>query len=362
MIIPFHAPSRFYEHHLDAYTEIARNILLSGRWIEGDFTRQIEEAIAAGYGMKQGICCSSCTDALYLSLNALDIGQGDEVILPAFTFIATLNAVLRTGATPVFADIDRSFGINPAEVERLITPRSKAIVAVHLFGYEVDMPALAELAKQHSLWLIEDAAQSIHPRGGRYGHSASAAVCISFDPTKVVNAPGTAGMVISNDGLLAQKIRNARSQGKSGGDYPEKGFNSRLSELEAAAILLQWQKLDELIADRQQTAAAYIQRLSGLDGLQLPSPENNLNWHKFVIMTPDRDRLTEMLKQHGIETMVHFPKPLYQYGLYKNHFEKTYRCEVTENCCRTALSLPLHNYMTEEQIGYLCSTIQNFYR
>jgi dTDP-3-amino-3,4,6-trideoxy-alpha-D-glucose transaminase len=302
-------------------------------------------------------------DALKLVLQAMDIGRGDEVIVPAFTFIATWLAVSAVGARPVAVDcrLD-SANIDAEKIEAAITSRTRAIIPVHLYGQPSDMNAISRIADRHDIRVIEDAAQAHGAvyRGERAGRLADAAV-FSFYPAKNLGACGDGGAIVTDDVDVAtrlSKLRNYGSVEKYSHDLC--GGNSRLDELQAAVLRAKLHRLPEWNARREKLAARYLEKLGGISRLDLPVPSDHVrpSWHLFVIRHPDRDGLRERLLYRNIETGIHYPVPPYASGAYGNNSYCAASYPVAERLSQTVLSLPIGPHMPEKDIGNVISAVK----
>jgi dTDP-3-amino-3,4,6-trideoxy-alpha-D-glucose transaminase len=293
----------------------------------------------------------------------MNIGRGDEVIVPAFTFIATWLAVSAVGARPVAVDcrLD-SANIDAEKLEAAVTSRTRAIIPVHLYGHPADMNAIRSIADRYDIRVIEDAAQAHGAvyRGERAGHLADAAV-FSFYPAKNLGACGDGGAIVTNDADVARclsKLRNYGSTEKYSHDLC--GGNSRLDELQAAILRAKLRRLPEWNARRKKVAASYLEKLVDIDGLNLPVPSEHVrpSWHLFVIRHADRNRLRERLTYHNIETGIHYPVPPYASAAYahENHCAASY--PVAERLSGTVLSLPIGPHMPEKDIGTVISAVK----
>lgn len=283
--------------------------------------------------------------------------------MPANTYIATVLAITANGATPVFVEPDAYFTLDPARIEAAITPKTRAIMVVHLYGQAAQMDAICRIAKAHGLRLVEDCAQS---HGAKFGGTMTGAFgdagCFSFYPTKNLGAFGDAGAVVTDDKELARTLRMLRNYGSEKKYYNKLvGVNSRLDELQAALLRTKLSHLKELNTERERIAAAY---LSGIQNpaIRLPKLRDNANhvWHQFVIQTEDRDGFQQYLADHGIKTVIHYPIPphlaeCYQYlGCKKGDFP------ITEHMAKTVLSLPMFNGMKEEEVRYVIETVNGY--
>jgi dTDP-4-amino-4,6-dideoxygalactose transaminase len=345
-----------------------QDVLDSGNFVLGPDVKMLEQEVAAYCGCRYGVGVASGTDALRLSLAALGIGPGDEVITTPFTFVATANTISHSGARPVFVDIDpRTYNIDPDAVAAAVTARTKAIVPVHLYGQPADMDALAAIAQQHGLAIIEDAAQAIgaEDRSRRAG-SVGAVGCLSFYPTKNLGAYGDAGMVVTNDPDLADKLDVLRRQGGKTKYFHEVlGFNSRLDTMQAAVLRVKLRYLDRWQEARREAACRYDGLLTAAGApVTTPyvRPDVRHVYHQYTIRAPQRDALAEFLKQRGIGTMIYYPLPLHRQGLYKNLGMDEESLPVAEAAGRAVLSLPMYPELTETQQEEVVAGIAEFYR
>ncbi|MEA3459945.1 MAG: DegT/DnrJ/EryC1/StrS family aminotransferase [Chloroflexota bacterium] len=358
------------EQEIDA---AIKEVLLSGQFVLGPAVRELEQKVAAYCGCKYGVGVASGTDALRLTLTALGVGPGDEVITTPFTFIATANTISHCGARPVFVDIDpRTYNIDPGAIKAAITRRTKAIVPVHLYGQPADMDPIMELAEAHGLYVIEDAAQAIGARypSTRSGHSKGQQVgsighagCFSFYPTKNLGAYGDGGMVVTNDVALAEKIDVLRRQGSKKKYHAEVlGFNSRLDSLQAAILGVKLKYLDAWNEARRQAAQRYNELLAN-SPVTTPyqSPDVYHVYHQYTIRAERRDALAAYLKERGIGTMVYYPVPLHLQALYANLGYGEGSLPVSEAASREALSLPMYPELTEAQQVAIARTVREFY-
>ena len=366
------------EHEIDA---AIKEVLTSTQFVLGPVVRDLEQRVATYCGCKFGVGVASGTDALCLTLTAMGVGPGDEVITTPFTFIATANTISHCGARPVFVDIDpQTYNIDPAAIKGSITEHTRAILPVHLYGQPADMDPIMELAEEHGLDVIEDAAQAIGARyQGRRTGSMGDAGCLSFYPTKNLGAYGDGGMVVTNDAVLAEKIDVLRRQGSKKKYHAEVlGFNSRLDSLQAAILGVKLKYLDDWSEARRRVAQRYNELL---DGLPVTTPYEAPGvahvYHQYTIRTPRRDDLAAYLKERGIGTMIYYPLPLHLQGLYagQGHGEGSpstepvlsssngsgRRLQVSEAASREVLSLPLYPELTQAQQGQVAGAIREFY-
>jgi dTDP-4-amino-4,6-dideoxygalactose transaminase len=336
------------------------NIINNSAFVGGEEVRRFESEFAAYCEAKACVGVGNGTDALYLTLRALGIGPGDEVITVAHTFIATSEAISMTGATPVFIDVlEDTMLMDPARIEPAITPRTKAIIPVHLYGQSCDMDAIMEIARKHSLKVVEDAAQAHGGRwrGQRVGSIGDAAT-FSFYPGKNLGAFGDAGAVVSQDQDLIERIRMLANHGRLE-KYTHKmeGVNSRLDGMQAAILRVKLRYLDEWNRKRRHIADVYRDQLTDR-GIVLPTVHENAEpvWHLFVIRVSERERLQSMLKEEGIATGIHYPVPLHQQPAYEDR-RASYHLPVTERVTQEVVSLPMYPELDQEQIEAICSAV-----
>lgn len=332
----------------------SERVLRHGAFISGPEVELLESALCEYVGVGNCISCSSGTTALLMALMALDIGPGDEVILPAYTFAAPAEAVLLSGAKPVFADIEPgSCLISPNSVESLLTARTRAVIAVSLYGQPADFNALEALAERHAVYLIEDAAQSFggrldDRRSGSFGHVS----CTSFYPTKPLGGCGDGGAVLTRDASLAASLRQIRDHGQSGKYHHARlGLNGRLDTLSCAALLVKLKHFPGHLARRQQLAARYSDALRlFLPEASLPSalPGARSSQALYCIAIDERDRLSERLSAAGIGTAVHYPSPLHQQPAFAGKARWADLAQ-SERASKRGLCLPLHSGLTDEQ-------------
>jgi len=327
--------------------------MAAGSYILGDEVAAFEREFAASCGARHCVGTGCGFDALVLILRAAGIGRGDEVIVPSNTYIATWLAVSNAGATPVPVEpAADTCNLDPARIEAALSPRTRAVVAVHLYGQTADMDPINEIGRRHGLLVLEDAAQA---HGARYrGRSAGSlghAAAFSFYPSKNLGAHGDGGAVTTNDDGLAERIRVLRNYGSRRKHYNErKGVNSRLDELQAALLRVKLRKLDEWNRRRASIARSYRNGITNAR-LALPvAPEwAEPNWHLFVVRTPDRDRDAAALLRAGVETQVHYPLAPHEQEAYREFASLRPRPVIAETIHRQALSLPIGPHMTGEQ-------------
>ncbi len=346
------------------------------QFIMGPKVKVLEETIAQYCQTRYAIGVASGSDALLLSLMALGIGPGDEVLLPPFTFFATAGSVSRLGATPVFVDIDReTYNIDPSRIEEKVTTRTKAILPVHLFGQCADMDPLLSIAKDKKLFVIEDAAQAlgavyqptVESKGRRAGQIGDLG-CFSFYPTKNLGAFGDAGMVVTDNPALADKVRLLRVHGSQPKYFHRAiGINSRLDTIQAAILLVKFKYLERWTAQRQKKAeryrALFQDLLSSVDGFRLPTAQNQNRhiFHQYVVRVPERDRLRQFLAEEGIGTDVYYPVPLHLQECYSFLKYRQGDLPNSEKASEEVLALPIYPELTDDQQTEVVSRIKAFY-
>jgi UDP-2-acetamido-2-deoxy-ribo-hexuluronate aminotransferase len=346
----------------DEVFDVLRDIFESGQYILGLKVSEFEKVVANYHGVQEAIGVASCTDALHLSIDALNIGEGDEVITSPFTFFATVEAILYTGAIPVFVDIEPdTLNIDTNQIEGTITEKTKAILPVHLFGHPADMGKILYVAKKYRLKVIEDCAQSFGAGiNGKKAGSFGDAGCFSFYPSKNLGGCGDGGMVVLNNSKVADRIKELRNHG-SKGSYRHKrvGFNSRLDEIQAGILLIKLKHIDEYNKKRRRNAALYNHLLS--DKLKCPvEKEGSYHvYHQYTIITPKRDNLQQKLKEKGIASVIYYPVPLHLQkalkflGYHKGDFP------VAEKAAKQVLSLPMYPELEESSITKIAKIIRN---
>jgi perosamine synthetase len=352
------------EEELKNVIEAVRSGWISGR---GRFVEEFEEAFSRYIGVKYGIATSSGTTALHLALVALGVGPGDEVIVPDLTFVATINAVIYTGAKPVIVDIHPDYWcIDPDKLEKAITPRTKAIIPVHLYGHPCDMDPIMEIASKYNLYVIEDAAEAhgAEYKGrkvGSFGHAS----CFSFYGNKIITT-GEGGMVLTNDGELAERIRILRDHGM----HPKRkywheviGFSYHMSNLQAAVGLAQLGKIERFIEKKRRIARIYAEELSSINGITL-HPEmpwgKCIYWLYSILIDPEktrisRDELAEKLEERGIETRRFF-YPLHEMPIYQEYAIDAY--PVSSRISKQGLNLPSSVKLLEDDVKYIAQKLK----
>ena len=340
-------------------------VLESQQFIGGPAIRELEQALGKRIGVEHAIAVSSGTDALLCSLMALEIGSGDEVIVPSFTFFATAGSVWRVGAKPVFADIDeRTFNIKPGNIEAAITPRTKAIIAVHLFGQCAEMDAITSIASSRGLTVIEDAAQAIGATyRGRPAGTLGDVACLSFYPTKNLGGFGEGGMILTNNDGLAEIARQLRNHGESARYIHERvGGNFRLDTMKAAILLVKLRHLDRFTQRRRDSAARYDDLLRHIPvETPLVAEHQQSVYHQYSILCDRRDELKEALRARGVATGVYYPVPLHLQRCFASLGYEPGSLPVCERTCKRILSLPCHPMLPQKDLEHAASCIDAFY-
>jgi dTDP-4-amino-4,6-dideoxygalactose transaminase len=352
--------------------EAVRRVLASGQVILGPEVASLEADLARWCGAEHAIGCGSGTDAILLALHALDVGPGDEVILPPFTFFATAGSVVRCGARPVFADVDPvSFNLDPVEVEKKVTERTKAILPVHLYGQCAAMDPLQEVARRHGLAVIEDAAQSLGAEyKGRRAGTLGTVGCFSFYPTKNLGAYGDAGMVMTDDADLAAKLACLRVHGMEPKYFHKYlGWNARLDAVQAALLRVKLPYLDGWLEARERAARRYHQLIEehGLTNFlsrPVALPERRHVFNQYVVRVADglRDALVRHLKSEGIGCEIYYPVPLHRQEClaFLGYGEGDF--PASEEACRAVLALPMFPEITREQQQKVVTSCAAFVR
>jgi dTDP-4-amino-4,6-dideoxygalactose transaminase len=334
-------------------------VLSSGQLAQGKRVREFEERFAEWVGARYAVAVSSGTTALHVALLAHDIGAGDEVITTPFSFIASANCILYTGATPRFADIDPVYyTIDPAAIEQQITPRTRAIIPVHLFGQPCDMEAIAAIAARHHLAIVEDACQAhgatLHGKPlGAWG-----AACYSFYPTKNMTT-GEGGMITTDDAELAARMRLLREHGmRTRYVHEALGYNFRMTDLQAAIGLVQLTRIDAWNEQRRQHAAHLTRRLAGIPGVATPQvrPGATHVFHQYTVALAHREQVIAGLSEHGIGYGIYYPAPIHQQQVYQ---ERGYTdvLSVAEAASHKVLSLPVHPALTETELDQIADAV-----
>jgi len=369
--IPLSAPD-ITQAEIDAVTAVLRTQHLS----LGPELSAFEAALAAYHEVTHAVAVSSGTAGLHLALLTLGIGEGDEVIVPSFAFIAVANAVLQVRATPVFAEIDPiTLNLDPAALERAITPRTRVMIVVHTFGIPADMDKLQVIARNHNLFILEDACEAIGAEFGQPPHSRRVGsfgelAVLGFYPNKQLTT-GEGGAVLARDPAHAARLRSLRNQGRSGSDWldhAEPGYNYRLSELACALGRSQLSRIDEMLDLRRAAAQRYNDLLAAIPALELPNlslPGRTISWFVYVVRLPegvDRDRVRAALSARGIATGRYFAPIHLQAGWRTHPSARSLSLPITESIAHRTLALPFFNRITADQQGEVAVTLNKAIR
>lgn len=368
MKVPMLDLSEQYASLKSEVLEALDGVMSSSHFILGDNVKKLEADIAKYSHVAHGIGCGNGSDAIHIALQAAGIGAGDEVITTPFTFFATGGAIARAGAKPVYADIDPiSFNLDPEEIEKHITERTKAIIPVHLYGQMADMVRIREIADKHNLVVVEDAAQAIGAKQGEYtvGELGDAAT-YSFFPTKNLGAYGDGGMVVTNNDDIAEKSRVIRVHGSKPKYYHSVlGYNSRLDELQAAVLNVKFPHLDTWSEQRRKHADFYTNLLNEKvsDFVKTPVIVEGFHhvFHQYTILTERRDELQAFLNENGVATMIYYPLPLHLQPVFESLGYKEGDFPKAEKAANEALSLPMFPELKEEQQQYVVEKIAEFF-
>jgi dTDP-4-amino-4,6-dideoxygalactose transaminase len=346
--------------------EAMTRVLESTAFVFGEDVKLLEDEFAAYCGATHACAVANGTDALHLSLRAHGIGPGDEVVTVANTFIATGEAILLAGAKPVFVDVEpRTYTMDPDKLEAAITPRTRLIVPVHLYGHPADMTAIDEIARRHGLPVLEDAAQAHGAewhgrRAGSLGHAA----CFSFYPGKNLGAYGDAGMVTSSDAEFVARVRQIANHGAGTHRYDNVvlGTNSRLDTLQAAVLRVKLRHLERWTEERRSRAAEYARALEVVPGLTLPGEAEGARsaWHLYTIRAPERDRLQDHLRQRAISSAVHYPRPIHLQPSMAAAGGRPGDLPVSEEICREVLCLPMYPELSDEAVARIAGEVRAF--
>jgi UDP-2-acetamido-2-deoxy-ribo-hexuluronate aminotransferase len=360
-----------YENIKQEVDSAIAGVINSTAFINGPAVKEFQENLEKYLGVKHVIPCANGTDALQVSMMALNLKPGDEVITTSFTFIATAEVIALLGLTPVLVDVDPdTFNIDPVAVERAITAKTKAIVPVHLFGQCADMDAIMEIARKNNLFVIEDACQSIgadyifadkHQKSGTIGHMG----CTSFFPSKNLGCYGDGGAIFTNDDELAKQLRVVVNHGMVVRYYHDYvGVNSRLDSIQAAILNVKLRRLDEYAAARNKAAEYYDKAFAGNPRLKTPVRFKNSThvFHQYTLVTNGIDRagLVAFLAARDIPAMIYYPVPLHMQKAYIDPRYGEGDFPVTEALCKTVVSLPMHTELSEEQLKYITSGVLDF--
>lgn len=363
MKVPFSILERQYKMYQKKYEAKALEILRKGWYILGEETEKFEEEYAKYTGTKYALGIDNGLNALVLAFRALNIGQGDEVIVQGNTFIATVMGITINGATPIFVEPDEYYNIDIEKIEEKITERTKAICVVHLYGQATRMDKILELCKKYNLKLVEDCAQA---HGAEFNEQKIGSFgdigCFSFYPGKNLGCFGDGGAITTNNEEIYKKIKILRSYGSEKKyHHIEVGYNARLDELQAGLLRIKLSHLSELTDERKEIAEQYLKEIKN-PRVQLPKVRENCShvWHLFVVRVENRDKFQKYLEENGIGTVIHYPIPPHLSKAYENLGYKVGDYPITEGYSNTIVSLPLYNGMTSEEINYVIKKINEY--
>ena len=352
----------FYKYQAE-FEEAAIRTLRSGWYIMGKELEAFEQAFAAYNGSKYALGVANGLDALVLACRAVGIGEGDEVLVQGNTYIATVMGITRNGAKPVFVEPDQYHQIDVTKLEEALTPKTKAVMVVHLYGHAADMKPVVEFCKKHNLKLIEDCAQSHGSKvEGKMTGTFGDVGCFSFYPSKNLGCFGDGGAIITDNEEIYNKIKMLRNYGSSKRYYfDEVGLNSRLDEIQAALLSVRLKHLDELTDERYEIADYYLKNIKN-DKIDLPKTREGAGnvYHQFVIRCKTRDDLIKYLDEKGVGTIIHYPVPPHLSACYENLGYKKGDLPITEELADTVLSIPMYNGITKEEQDRVIEALNNY--
>jgi dTDP-4-amino-4,6-dideoxygalactose transaminase len=349
-------------------------VIRSGAFINGPAVKSFQANLEAYLRCERVVPCANGTDALQIALMALDLQPGDEVIVPAFTYVATAEVIALLGLKPIMVDVDPdTFNVTAATVAEAITPRTRAVVPVHLFGQSCDMEPILAVAREYDLFVVEDNAQAIGAeytfangtarRTGTLGHIG----CTSFYPSKNLGAYGDGGALSTTDAQLGDRLQLVANHGQSRRYYHDVvGVNSRLDSIQAAILDIKLSHLDEYNARRAKAAAYYDEALAGIEGLRTPvrQPNSTHVFHQYTLRVGDnrRDEFQAHLQANGVPSMIYYPVPLYAQEAFRGTAANAIdSLPVTDQLCREVISLPMHSELDENSLDYICTQVRNFF-
>ncbi len=343
-------------------------IFMKGDFILGDEVDLFEKKICKYLGVNHCVALNSGTDALVLGLHLLGIKRGDEVITPPNSFVASTAAIVHLGAIPVFADVKEDQNIDPKEIEKKITKKTKAIMPVHLSGRSCEMDKINHLSKKFRIPIIEDAAQSIGSKfRGKYVGTFGEVGCFSAHPLKNLNAIGDAGYLVTNNSKIATSARLLRNHGiQNRNQILSFGYVSRMDNLQASILNLRLKKLNEIVKKRRSNANLYFKNLKNIKNLKLPiEKKDEFNtYHTFIIKVKNRDKLKRYLEKKGIGTTIHYPHLIFEQIAYKKRFKKVKieKYKIAKDLRKKILTLPINQFITSKEIIKICNEIKKFYK
>lgn len=363
-----------YHHIKDQIDKAVIDCIASMAFINGPAVKEFQTNLEHYLGVKHVIPCANGTDSLQIAMMALDLKPGDEVICPAFTYVATAEVIGLLGLTPVMVDVDpQTFNITAQDIEKAITPKTKAIVPVHLYGQSCDMESIMQLASKYNLYVIEDNAQAIgadytfadgsKAKTGTIGHIGST----SFFPSKNLGCYGDGGALMTNDDNLAQKMRMIANHGQEKKYYHKVlGCNSRLDTIQASILNIKLNYLDQYSTARNKMASYYDEAFSSIQELEAPARQHNSThvFHQYTMKVKNgkRNELQKYLLELGIPSMIYYPLPLYKQDAFQQFVSPDFKLATTEQLCDEVLSMPIHTEMNVDDINYICTSVQSFFK
>jgi UDP-2-acetamido-2-deoxy-ribo-hexuluronate aminotransferase len=358
-LIDLHKQYRAYKNEIDKQIS---TVLEDVSFIMGPQVQDLENELAQYTGMKHAIACGSGTDALLLTLMALDIKQGDEIITSPFTFIATTEVISFLGAKPVFVDIrPDTFNISYKDIRKAITPKTRAIIAVDMFGQCADYEEINHIAKDHNIPVIEDAAQSFGAKyKGRMACSLADIACTSFFPAKPLGCYGDGGMIFTNNDQIASITKSTRAHGAGNHKYEHirVGLNSRLDTIQAAILLVKFKHFPQEVILRQKIASYYTQYLQSIVQTPVVLSYNESVYAQYNILVSHRDSIQKVLSEHKIAHAIYYPKPLHLQPVYEHLGYKKGDFPVTESVCERGLAIPMHPFLTHNELDYVIKSLK----
>lgn len=358
-MIPYFALDREFEALREQILVRVEEVFRSGQLLQGPWIADFEASLAVMAGRRHAVAVNSCTDALYFAFASLGIGAGDEVMVPDFSFAATASSVLRTGAVPVYVDIREGYELDLDHAAELASERTKALVYVDLYGRMGNASALERFAAERGLALVEDAAQTLGGvRDGRRAGSAGVVSCLSFDPTKVVSAPGSGGALLTDDDEIAWTVRTLKGHGKSpAGTFDRVGQNAQMSSIVAAVLSVKLEHEEEWLRARQRVATAYTDALAGREAIVPERPADREHvFHKYVVRVRARDAVQAALRERGVATLVHYPTTLSALP-FAAASPRRGGGERAARFAREVLSLPIHPHLRDDEIEQVCAAL-----
>lgn len=362
-----------YHHIKEEIDKAVIDCISSTAFINGPAVKEFQVSLEQYLGVKHIIPCANGTDSLQIAMMALDLKPGDEVICPAFTYVATAEVIGLLGLTPVMVDVNpNTFNITASDIEKAITSKTKAIVPVHLYGQSCDMESIMKLAEKYNLYVIEDNAQAIGAdytfsdgrvaKTGTIGHIGST----SFFPSKNLGCYGDGGALMTNDDELAQKMRMIANHGQEKKYYHKVlGCNSRLDTIQAAILNIKLKYLDTYSKARNEMANYYNSAFAQIEELQIPERQNNSThvFHQYTLRVRNgkRNELQQYLSENGIPSMIYYPLPLYKQEAFQQFVTPNFKLDASELLCNEVLSLPIHTEMNREYMEWVCSKVQSFF-